>query len=462
MSSVRFAALQSLLNTSSFRQATTVAFICLLVSLGSIVLSNILLETIMRGHVRDMILEDVRNHQLRGGLQSTGDMLQMLQSRYADPLHRDQHVLLLDRNERPLYGEALLGRINPCHGGCSKRWLQSWISSADHSRHQLLGLVVRLHDGGHYVSAYDLSPMLERTRILPLMTGAGLFLVLLVILLLSLPFGLRNLVRISRINDALNRFAAGEREVRVPADPLGDEFDRMGAEVNRGLAQLNRLMEEVRSVSSHVAHELKTPLTRMQGHLLTAVEQVETGPARVTLERAVEESYYIQRLFKAVMRIAEVQTGRCQHQFESLDVRELVQDVADYYLPLAQERQCELCLDVTVERPFYGDRALLFQALANLIDNALKYTPTGTPLTLFAAQGDQWDRLGVADTGPGIDQSDVGRATERFERLGTHHEINGSGLGLTLVKAIAELHGGRLELLDNRPGLRAVLAIRAG
>lgn len=458
MSLVKHRALHQLLNTSSFRQAATVAFISLLIALASIILSNHLLEIVMRSHVRDMILTDIRTQQLHGRLAQATHVAMALRYTLPFEMRKDRHSLVMDGHSNILYGDATLLPGIDCPQPCNTKWRHAELLNAQGKPTEILGLVVPLSDGGQYFSAYDLQPMLERTRIIPLMAGAGLLIILLSILIISLPFSIRNLYRINRIRDALARYASGDHSITAPHERLDDEFDQLGNDINQALQRINRLMGEIQNITSHIAHELRTPLTRLQNRLLNAAEMLE-GEPREELLRAVQDGERIQNLFRAVMRVAEVETGRCAHQFAPVSARQLLEDICDYYLPLAEERACTLQVNGS-DLQLYGDQALLFQALANLIDNALKYAPIGQPVLLSAYQQRDCSCLCVADRGPGIPQQLNDKAIERFQRLDTSGDIPGNGLGLTLTKAIAELHGGELLLEDNQPGLRAVLRIR--
>ncbi|QLF92005.1 HAMP domain-containing histidine kinase [Pseudomonas sp. ABC1] len=452
--------LRLLLNTSNFRQAATIAFICLLVALLSMVFSNHLLEIVMRSHVRDMILTDIRTQQLYGRLTEASTVAEALNYRHPFELRKDRHSIVFDASGQPLYGDPRLMPRDSCPAPCTTNWRHAELLDSKGRATEILGLVVPLSDGGQYFSAYDLRPMLERTRIIPLIAGASLLVILLSIMLISLPFSIRNLSRINRIRDALGRYASGDHTAMVPYDRQGDEFDQLGNEINQGLHRINRLMGEVQHITSHIAHELRTPLTRLQGRLLNVADMVD-GDARDELQRAIQDGERIQNLFRAVMRIAEVETGRCAHQFAPIQARQLLEDIREYYLPLAEERDCELLIQTDDDCQLYGDQALLFQALANLIDNALKYGPVGKPITLDIHNLYGWSRISVADQGLGIPHQLNDKAIERFQRLDTSGSTPGNGLGLTLTKAIADLHGGELTLEDNQPGLRAVLKIRA-
>lgn len=451
--------LKFLLSTSNFRQATTIAFICLLVALASIILSNHLLAVVMRSHVRDMILTDVRTQQFNGHLRDAREAARSLSTVHPLEVRKDRHSLVFDANGQALFGDASLLPQMDCPEPCTTNWRHGTVRNANGRELDILGLLMPLQGGGQYFSAYDLRPMLERTRMIPLIAGAGLLVILLSIVLISLPFSMRNLYRINSIRDALVRYASGDHSVRVPFAQQGDEFDQLGIEINHGLLRINKLMDEVKNISTHIAHELRTPLTRLQGRLLSAVDMVD-GPARDELLQAVQESERIQNLFRAVMRVAEVETGRLAYQFELIQARALLEDVVEYYLPLAEQRCCPLLIQSAPDCQLYGDRALLFQALANLIDNALKYAPAGLPITLRAYTRGNGHFLCVEDLGGGIPVALGAKAIERFQRLDTSGNTPGNGLGLTMIQAVAELHGGHLLLEDNQPGLRAVIYLK--
>ncbi|GFM81747.1 hypothetical protein PSCICN_24390 [Pseudomonas cichorii] len=440
--------LRHILETSNFQQAATMAFACLLVALLSVIGSGCVLESVMRSHVREMILADVRTmHELTQS-RSSHQVAELLRQRDLYDRRSERHSLLLDPQGKVLTGDATMHEVMDCIAArCPDNW-----RNIRNKELQIMGLVIELRDGGRYFSAYDLQPMLERTQIIPLMAGAGLFLVLLGSLIFSLRYSLRKLYRIERIHDALKRFASGDHQAFPPHDRSGDELDRLATEIYRNLERINKLMAEVKGVTSHIAHELRTPLTRLQNRLVSAAE-IATGDVREALWMAADESERIQSLFRAVMRVGEVETGRCAHLFEEFPAQDLLNDLREYYLPLADERNSPLVLNIDPGCRIWGDRALLFQAMANLVDNALKYAPRNSTITLFARHRPLFATLGVADHGEGIPASATEQVVERFHRLHTSGDIPGNGLGLTLVKAISELHGGSLRLSDNKPGL---------
>ncbi|RZT39397.1 sensor histidine kinase [Cupriavidus agavae] len=446
-----------LLETSTFRHASMVAFIFLLVAVGTVLLSAQQIDALLHSHVRDMILADVRTQE-RSHHFADASGLAVALSRDDSREREGNKSLVMAPSGDLLFGDPQVRTALQCQPPCGLQWRNVTVSDSSARLAQLFGVQVPLADGGVFFSGYDILPMRERLRVIPLVAGAGLFAVLLSSLAIGLYTSVRSMRRVDRIRSALRRYVTGERDAVVPCGHDGDEFDLLGRDINHVLHRVNRLMEEVKSVSSHLAHELRTPLTRMHHRLENLADKVEPD-MRDDVLGALEEAGRIQRMFRAVLRIGEVEAGRCEHAFEWFDARTLLDDLAEYYGPLVSLSETTLHIEAEPGRELYGDRALLFQALSNLLENAIKYAPQGKSLVLLARRRGDGITLGVADEGPGIPASQRGQAVERFRRLGGSTQ-SGSGLGLALVNAIARLHGATLSLEENAPsGLLAVLLL---
>jgi signal transduction histidine kinase len=268
--------------------------------------------------------------------------------------------------------------------------------------------------------------------------------------------------RLARISGVADRVMLGDLDTRVPLTGSGDEFDRLSTDINLMLDRIGELMDGVRQVSNSIAHDLRTPLTRLRGRLEAALRASDSPDRfRATAEAALQELEQVVRIFDALLRIAEIEAGHRRAAFVPLDLAALAADVVELYQPLAEQRG--LALDATSQpSTCVGDRMLLAQALANLVDNAIKYTPAGgrVLVTTGAAAGSGVE-VTVADSGPGIPAEERDKVTRRFYRLEPSRGSPGSGLGLSLVVSVAKLHGGQLELDDNAPGLRARLKLPA-
>ena len=264
--------------------------------------------------------------------------------------------------------------------------------------------------------------------------------------------------RLERLNRTSRQIRRGELSSRVPIDGSNDEFDRLALNLNEMLDQLEGLMEGIRHVSNAIAHDLKTPLTRLLNKLeeLRASLPPETVQQRY-VEQSLEEAGHMLTTFNALLRIAEMESGARRRDFDRIDLAHLTTDVVEFYWPLAAEKDVTLHKEIIALDTFPGDQDLLSQALSNLLDNAIKYTPPGGTVTVGLENGECGPLFFVSDTGPGIPVSERENVFKRFYRLKGDHETEGSGLGLSLVAAVAKLHGASVKLVSNRPGLKVCI-----
>jgi signal transduction histidine kinase len=254
--------------------------------------------------------------------------------------------------------------------------------------------------------------------------------------------------------------AAGDFTQRVKLSGRGDEFDQLAETINDMLDRMARLMEGVREVSNAIAHDLRTPITRARARLEDASAHAATAAElRAAVERATADLDGIVAVFQALLRIAEIEAGSRRAAFTTLDVAPLLADVAELYGAVAEENGIALTVQAPERLPAFGDRELIQQAVANLVDNAVKFSPAGSAVRLSATQMPTGVEIAVADQGPGIPEADRARAAERFFRGESARNTPGSGLGLALVQAVAQLHGGGLRLADAAPGLIAILSL---
>ncbi len=329
-------------------------------------------------------------------------------------------------------------------------------SLADVRRYDLPG-------GFHLLVGRDVRGRVELRRLL---TNA-LFSSLLVIAVLGAVGAvvIRNVFRrmVAEVSATAEAIAGGDLTPRVRRSGRGDEFDRMAESINTMLERIARLMDGVRQVSNAIAHDLRTPITRARARLEDAVLHARSeGELRAGVERAVSDLDNVTAVFHALMRIAEIEVGARRSAFAEIDLGPLLADLAELYSAVAEEHGgLRLRLEVPDTLAILGDRDLLQQAVANLLDNAIKFSPDGGQITLAASRVDRQVRLSVADQGAGIPEADRPRATERFFRGEAARSTPGSGLGLALVQAVALLHEGSLLLEDAHPGLRATLVIPA-
>ena len=341
----------------------------------------------------------------------------------------------------------------------ARGWIDFRLGSAEGDSvavHQARARRFALPGGFHLLVGQDISPLVDaKQRIAEtLVWGLGLTLVLGV--LGGWWISQRMARRIETINRTSREIISGDLSRRMPLQGTDDELDRLSSSLNQMLDRIQALMEDVRRVSDNIAHDLRTPLGRLHNQLDSLRTEMQTAGADTTgVERALGESEALLATFNALLRIARIEAGHRAEGFVPVDLAELARDVADYYEPLAEARDQSLEVMAVPGVQVAGDRGLLFQALANLLDNAIKYTPAGGRIAIsLAGAGPGSAKLVVSDNGPGIPAAARSRIFQRFFRLEASRSTPGSGLGLSLVEAVARLHGIELVVEDNVPGTR--------
>lgn len=268
------------------------------------------------------------------------------------------------------------------------------------------------------------------------------------------------LARLEIINETSQRIIAGDMKQRIPVSPRQDEFDRLSDNLNQMLDQIQKLMDGIRQVSDNIAHDLKTPLFRLRQKLEAMnVEAGSSGGHTEALQGALAEADRLLNLFNALLRIARLESESRKTAMTMLSLSELAGDVAELYEPLAEEKSQSLSVETPKSISLFADRDMLFQALANLLDNAVKYTPEGGDIRLSLSSQEHSVSIRVCDSGPGVALDQREKVFHRFYRTDTSRSTPGNGLGLSLVKAVARLHDGRVSLLDNHPGLCVELSL---
>ena len=258
--------------------------------------------------------------------------------------------------------------------------------------------------------------------------------------------------RIEAVSSTARQVMGGDLAQRVPLRGNRDDFDRLAETLNLMLERIEEAVEAVRRVSDSVAHELRTPLTRLRADLEDMASVPEDGREE-RLAAAIGEADRLDRIFDAVLRIARIEAGRHAAAFTLTDLSTLLDDAIDYYRPAAEEGELELKTAIGPGLKVVADRDLLFQAMANLIDNAIKYTPAGGTIELTATAINRSVVIELRDNGPGVPAPALARITERFFRAAPTSGIPGAGLGLSLVAAIAALHGSKIAFECLEPGL---------
>ena len=268
--------------------------------------------------------------------------------------------------------------------------------------------------------------------------------------------------RLDEVNRTARGIIAGDLTHRVPLRGSGDEIDQLAENLNAMLAQIERLMIGMRQVTDNIAHDLRSPLNRLRNRIeVTLIEQKGGAAYETALRQTIDEADDLIKTFNALLSIAQIEAGALRDEMREVDIGAIARDVIELYEPAADEASVKLNMSISEDLHINGNRELISQSLANLLDNAIKYAGGDGEVLISAEARDDKVCIAITDTGPGIPAEDLERVTERFVRLETSRSAPGAGLGLSLVAAVARLHDGQLTLGsgDNSSGLRATIEL---
>ena len=360
--------------------------------------------------------------------------------------------LVVNQRYQPVIGNlGAWPQLQPASDG----WVAFAYAAADGSTAPARGRVVALPGGwllvGREVQALGaLEKILERAFLLVL--GVTLVLAFLGGLLMSADV----LRRVNAINTASRQIMAGDLSQRMPVSDTRDEFDALSRNLNAMLDQIETLMSSVRHMSDNVAHDLRTPLTRLRNRLETLRARAADGDTK-DIDACLDDADSLLSTFASLLSIARIESGASGEALQEVDLTAVTRDACELYQALAEDKNIELVCEADTSARILGDRNLVFQALTNLLDNAIKYTPAGGRVRARAEAVDDGVLLTVADSGPGIPEGQLTQVLDRFYRVDESRSAPGAGLGLSLVNAIASQHQATLRLEDNEPGLRVSL-----
>jgi signal transduction histidine kinase len=286
--------------------------------------------------------------------------------------------------------------------------------------------------------------------------GWGMAIMVLLAAAGGVALGAGFLRRIEEVNRTTRSIMDGDLSQRVPTRSGGDEMDQLAFNLNAMLDRIQALMESLKQVSDDIAHDLRTPLSRLR-HRLEVAREKAGADGEPVIEQSIAELDAILETFSALLRIGQIESGARRAAFSGVHLEQIVSAVVDAYIPVAEDHGQSLRVAVSATPVIHGDRELLMQMVANLIENAISHCAAGVTITVGLDVDGDAPVLCVADTGRGIPAAERDRVLRRFYRLETSRTTPGSGLGLALVKAVAEMHGAAVELADNQPGLRVTV-----
>lgn len=306
-------------------------------------------------------------------------------------------------------------------------------------------------DGTQILVGYDITKISNDFRFMQWIGMASIIFVVIVVFIsyvISI-FVARGTSRIA--NTAQDIINTGDLSRRLEVTSRWDDLGYMTDVLNSLLSRIEELMRGVRQVSDNIAHDLRTPLTRMRGTM-------ESLPDSTEKETLLEEADHLLDTFNALLRISRIEAEKQRSHFDTVDISAVINDVIEFYEPLAEEKNIDFITDIQ-PASCHGDRDLLFQAFANMVDNAIKFTPDAGMINVDLTDSEGLAQLIIADSGPGVPDNEKDKVFDRFYRTAVCRSTAGTGLGLSLVGAVIDLHGGSIRLEDNNPGLRIITII---
>lgn len=319
-------------------------------------------------------------------------------------------------------------------------------------------LVSDLAPGRRLVVSADFDAVQEADRLVLVLLGAALGLAIVIGGVFALLLAIYLKRRLSIMAEGAEAIADGDLASRIAVGRRDDEFDRLATALNAMLDRIAGLLGNLRRVSGDVAHDLRQPLTRLRNLLEHGMSE---GDPHLAIGQALVQVDQVLALFASLLRLSEIEAGKLRAGFAPIDLNRLALDLGESYAPAVEDGGRRLVVRASLARPVRGDAELLSQALVNLLDNAQVHTSAGATVRLEVVDLADRVAVSVSDDGPGIAEPDRTRVVERFVRLEASRNRPGNGLGLSLVAAIADIHGGRLALGDNRPGLVATIELPA-
>lgn len=385
------------------------------------------------------------------------DLIHIITERLEKNPSAEAVILLTDASRQPLAGNLAAWPAEIPKATDWRITSQTPIGSDDA---ELMGVATTPLPGGEHLLTGTQMESYERLTLIGREATLGaLTLAVPLTLALSLLLGRMITQRIRRIVETARLIGNGHLHQRVPSHHSGDAFDDLGQSVNAMLDRIEALVGELRVVTDGLAHDLRSPITRLRSTLERAIVETEDATAQAALARVAAEADTLLAMLTLAVQISRAEAGIGRDRFVATDVGALLSDLVEIYGPVAEEEGKIVSCDEVQGLNFPLHRELISQALGNLIENALKYAEGARNIHISAVYGDGFLVLAVADDGPGIPEHLRSEARKRFARLDHSRGKPGSGLGLSLVEAVANLHRGKMTLSDNAPGLRVGLSL---
>jgi len=370
------------------------------------------------------------------------------------------YLLYDQKNKQILAGN--LNKVPTVNTGWHILDLSELTNIPQHKNHSARILVMLLPDNLIFINGLDLESVHQQERMIlnSLMTGIGIILLLATIG--GFIISISTIKKINLINDTIFDISRGNLTLRIPTRDTDDDYDLLAKNINEMLDQIHKLMQGMQNISNNIAHDLRTPLTRLRGRLET-IQRDSNNETAEGIQEVLNETDNLLSTFNAMLRINKVESGAQKGHFTGIAIDNLLQDVVGFYEPLAEDKDILIHYTVKSDSNINADRDMIFQVFSNLFDNAVKYTPHKGVISIgtefIQNNNSQYIRIELSDSGKGIPESEREKVLEPFYRLEKHRDHQGNGLGLSLVAAIIKLHKGSIEFQDNNPGLKVSIQL---
>jgi signal transduction histidine kinase len=452
-SGTAFVRIPKLLRTSSFRITTAYAALFSLSALILFILVYSGTSQYMRAELNTAIASDLTELDEIFKTQGTNSLVREIQTRMRQADNADMVYMLQDPQ-----GVVMAGNMPPQPLSIGPSKFEVPVYTPDGKERTVHAHGIVLPDGQHLTVGVDTSSLHEMRSVI-LRAFAFSFGITLLLAFFGGAMMSRNLLlHVERISQTGREIMGGNLSLRIPLRGVDDEFDHLATSLNLMLDQTERLVESIRQVSNDIAHDLRTPLTRMRQRLeRTQRSEQSVERLRTAIDRSIVDADGILETFGALLRIAQIESATSRKEITQVDLSEALQTVVEIHQPTADEKRQHLKARIAPNLRVLGDRELITQMVSNLLENAIRHSPERASISLTGSNGAGGVEVVIADTGPGIPETERGKVFRRFYRLESSRSTPGSGLGLSLVAAVAERHNATVQLDDNNPGLRVRL-----
>ena len=374
-------------------------------------------------------------------------LLEMVRNRIATDLRRNSFEELIDADGKAVVGNLPSPPSNLPIDGLAHRMTIA-IPDSPLGRVDVLLVARRRGDGATLILGRDLDSVVALQEVMGRVLLHGVVPALLLALTTGLFLAFKALDRIKRLHLTIGRIMSGDLHERLPIVGSADDLDRLAARINEMLDEIFDLIEDIKGVGDSIAHDLRTPLSLMRMRLERSMLETELSASRGIVAQALDDLDHMHGTINSLLRIAEIEHNRRVDFIKPTDLSEIVREVHDLFEPLADEKRIALSLALDGPTIIEADNDMLAEAVANIVDNAVKYTPEGGQVRITVTHREGVPLLQVHDSGPGIPASERSNVTQRYYRAGRTTKARGNGLGLSLVAAIVKLHGFQLNIAD--------------